>query len=134
MGPMQEHRHGGRSSPVRHEATRRARPGLESSQTLPSALSLNCGGGRLVQTGRLRPSDISAVSEANRRDSFGQLGPQSSLSIQPFEGSRFVRGGRYGISIDFGLAVVEKQSVCGTIFESEFIELTKKRKLTITSS
>jgi hypothetical protein len=59
---------------------------------------------------------------------------RSSLSIQPFEGSRFVRGGRYGISIDFGLEVVEKQSVSGTIFESEFIELAKKLKLTITSS
>ena len=59
---------------------------------------------------------------------------RSSLSIQPFEGSRFVRGGRYGISIDFGLEVVEKQSVCGPIFESEFIELTKKLKLTIASS
>jgi hypothetical protein len=62
---------------------------------------------------------------------------RSSLSIQPFEGSRFVRGGRcgrYGISIDFGLEVVEKQSVCGTIFESEFIELSKKLKLTIASS
>jgi hypothetical protein len=59
---------------------------------------------------------------------------RSSLSIQPFEGSRFVRGARYGISIDFGLEVVEKQSVCGTIFEAEFIELTKKLKLTIASS
>ena len=39
---------------------------------------------------------------------------RSSLSIQPFEGSRFVRGGRYGISIDFGLEVIEKQSVRGT--------------------
>ena len=59
---------------------------------------------------------------------------RSSLSIQPFEGSRFVRGGRYGISIDFGLEVVEKQSACGTIFESEFIELAKKLKLKIASS
>jgi hypothetical protein len=59
---------------------------------------------------------------------------RSSLSIQPFEGSRFVRGGRYGISIDLGLEVIEKQRVCGTIFESEFIELTKKLKLTIASS
>jgi hypothetical protein len=49
------------------------------------------------------------------------------LLIQRLEGSRFVPGGRYGISIDCGLEVVEKQSVCGTIFESEFIELTKKR-------
>ena len=56
---------------------------------------------------------------------------RSTLSIQPFEGSRFVRGGRYGISIDFGLEVVEKQNVCGAIFESEFIELTKKLQLTI---
>jgi len=59
---------------------------------------------------------------------------RSSLSIQPFEGSRFVRRGRYGISIDFGLEVVEKQSVCGTILKSEFIKLTKKLKLTIASS
>jgi hypothetical protein len=46
--------------------------------------------------------------------------------IQRLEGSRSVRGGRYGIAIDFGLAVVEKQSVCGTILESELIELTNK--------
>ena len=59
---------------------------------------------------------------------------RSSLSIQPVEGSRFVRGGRYGISIDFGLEVIEKHRVCGTNFESEFIELTKKLKLTIASS
>jgi hypothetical protein len=52
----------------------------------------------------------------------------------PFEGSRIVRGGLYGISIDFGLEVVEKQSVCGTTFESKFTELTKKLKLTIASS
>ncbi len=44
-----------------------------------------------------------------------------------------VRGGRYGISIAFGLEAVEKQSVCGTIFESKFVELTKKLKLTIAS-
>jgi hypothetical protein len=36
---------------------------------------------------------------------------RNSLSIQPFEGSRFVRGGRYGISIDFGLEVIEKKSI-----------------------
>jgi hypothetical protein len=47
---------------------------------------------------------------------------RSSRSIQPFDGSRFVRGGRYGISIDFGLEVVEKQSICGAIFESKFID------------
>jgi hypothetical protein len=60
--------------------------------------------------------------------------PPWALQIQRFEGSRFVRGGRYGISIDFGLEVVEKQSVCGTIFESKFIELTKNLKLTSASS
>jgi hypothetical protein len=59
---------------------------------------------------------------------------RSSLSIQPFEGSRFVRGGRYGISIDFGLEVIEKQSVCGAIFKSKFIDPTMKPGLTITSS
>jgi hypothetical protein len=62
------------------------------------------------------------------------LGLRSSLSIQPFEGSRFVRGGRYGISIDFGLEVVEKKSTCGASFKSKFIDLTMKPKLTIASS
>jgi hypothetical protein len=59
---------------------------------------------------------------------------RSSLSIQPFEGSRFVRGGRYGISIDFGLEVVEKKSACGASFKSKFIDLTMKPRLTIASS
>jgi hypothetical protein len=78
---------------------------------------------------------LSVVSEATAE---GELGAgqnlRRSLLIQRLKGSRFVRGGRYGISIDFGLEVVEKQSVCGTIFESEFIELTKKLKLRIASS
>jgi hypothetical protein len=59
---------------------------------------------------------------------------RSSLSTQPFEGSRFVRDGRYGISIDSGLEVIEKQSVCGAIFKSEFIDRTMKPKLTIAAS
>jgi hypothetical protein len=59
---------------------------------------------------------------------------RSSLSIQPFEGSRFVRGGRYGISIDFGLEVVEIKSTCGASFKSKFIDLTMKPRLTIASS
>ena len=80
----------------------------------------------------LLPDDVRAVSEADRAREFRLT--RSSLSIQPFGGSRFVRGGRYGISIDFGLEVVEKQSVCGTMFKSEFIALTKKLKLTIASS
>jgi hypothetical protein len=44
-----------------------------------------------------------------------------ALSIQRLEGSRFARGGRYGILIDFGLEVIEKQMVCGAIFKSKFI-------------
>jgi hypothetical protein len=32
-------------------------------------------------------------------------------AIKPFEGSRFVRGGRYGISIDFFGEVIEKEGV-----------------------
>src|SRR5258708_39726066 len=59
---------------------------------------------------------------------------RSSLSIQPFEGSRFVRGGRYGISIDFSSEVVEKKSICGASFKSKFIDLTMKPRLTIASS
>jgi hypothetical protein len=57
-----------------------------------------------------------------------------SLSIQPFEGSRFVRGGRYGISIDFGLEVVAKKSTCVATFISKFIDLTMNPRLTIASS
>ena len=78
--------------------------------------------------------DVKAVSEATSATVSASLDLRSSLSIQPFEGSRLFRGGRYRISIDFSLEVVEKQSVCGPIFESEFIELTKKLKLTIASS
>jgi len=55
----------------------------------------------------------------------------SSLSIQAFEGSRFVRGGRYGISIDFSLEVVERESTCRTNIKSKFIDLTMKRRLRI---
>jgi hypothetical protein len=62
-----------------------------------------------------------------------RLDLRSSLSIQPFEGSRFVRGGR-GISIDFGLEVVEKKSICAASFKSKFIDLTMKPRLTIASS
>ena len=61
------------------------------------------------------------LRESERHDSAVSLDLRSSLSIQPFEGSRFVRGGRYGISIDFGLEVVEKENTCGETFKSKFI-------------
>jgi len=57
------------------------------------------------------------------------LDRRGSLSIQPFEGSRFVRRGRYGISIDSGLEVVEKKNICGASFKSKFIDLTMKPRL-----
>jgi hypothetical protein len=44
-----------------------------------------------------------------------------------------VRGGRYGISIDFGLEVVEKENTCWETFKSKFIDLTIKPRLTIAS-
>jgi hypothetical protein len=56
-----------------------------------------------------------------------------AVSIGSFEGSRFVRGGRYGISIDFGLEVIEKENTCGDTFKSKFINLTIKPRLTIAS-
>jgi hypothetical protein len=49
------------------------------------------------------PDDASAVSEANGTTVSVGLDLSGALSIEPFEGSRFVRGGRYGISIDFCL-------------------------------
>jgi hypothetical protein len=69
--------------------------------------------------------------EAPRGNSGLILVDVGAFSIQRLEGNRFVRGVRYGFSIDFGLEVIEKQSACGKIFESKFIELTKKLKLTI---
>jgi hypothetical protein len=62
------------------------------------------------------------------------LDRKGSLSIQLSEGSRVVRGGRYGILIDFGLEVVEKNNICGASFKSKFIDLTMKPRLTIASS
>ena len=50
---------------------------------------------------------------------------RSSLSIQPFEGSRFVRGGRYGISMDFGLEVVGRKSSCGATVNLELISFPR---------
>ena len=38
-------------------------------------------------------------------------------------------GGRYGISIDFGLEAVEKKNICGARFKSKFIDLTMKPRL-----
>jgi hypothetical protein len=78
--------------------------------------------------------NVRAVSEANRATGSVGLDLRTSLSIQPFEGSRFVRGARYGISIDFSLEVVEKKSICGASFKSKFIDLTMKSRLTIASS
>jgi len=52
----------------------------------------------------------SVVSEATAEEELGvRQNLRRSLLIQRLEGSRLVRGGRYGISIDFSLEVVEKQ-------------------------
>jgi hypothetical protein len=56
-----------------------------------------------------------------------------AVSIGSFEGSRFVRGGRYGISIDFGLEVVENENTCWGTLKSKFIDLTITPRLTIAS-
>jgi hypothetical protein len=55
------------------------------------------------------------------------------VSIGSFEASRFVPGGRYAISIDFGLEVIEKENTCGERSKSKFIDLTIKPRLTIAS-
>jgi hypothetical protein len=57
-----------------------------------------------------------------------------ALLIQRLEGSRFVRGGRYGISIDLGLQVVGKKSSCVTIFKSMLIDISMKPGSMIASS
>jgi hypothetical protein len=54
-----------------------------------------------------------------------------ALSIQRLEGSRFVRGGRYGISIDFGLEVVGKTGCCVAMLKSN---ISMNRGSTIASS
>jgi hypothetical protein len=63
-----------------------------------------------------------------RQHDFGVCG---ALSIQRLEGSRFVRGGRYGISIDFGLEVVGKTGSCVAMPKSN---ISINRGSTITSS
>jgi hypothetical protein len=78
--------------------------------------------------------NVSAVSEANQREVSASLDSGVRFRYRPFEESRFVRGGRYGISIDFGLEVVEKDNSCGESFKSKFIDLTVKPRLTIASS
>jgi hypothetical protein len=42
--------------------------------------------------------------------------------------------GRYGISIDFGLEAVEKDTPCGETFKLKVIDLTIKPRLTINPS
>ena len=66
------------------------------------------------------PEVLVLYQKRPRRELGARQNLRRSLLIQRLEGSRFVRGGRYGISIDFGLEVVEKQCVCGAIFQSEF--------------
>ena len=80
------------------------------------------------------PRSLRAVSEASEREKGSPILMGGEFLIQRLEGSRFVRGGRYGISIDFGLEVAERESTCGKTFKSKFIDLTMKRRLTITSS
>jgi hypothetical protein len=57
-----------------------------------------------------------------------------ALLIQRLEGSRFVRGGYYGISIDLGLQVVGKKSGCATILKSKLIDIGMKPGSMIASS
>jgi hypothetical protein len=46
----------------------------------------------------------------------------------------FVRGGRYGISIDFGLEVVGKNSTCGATGNLELISFPMMPRLPMASS
>jgi hypothetical protein len=41
----------------------------------------------------------------------------------------FVRGGRYGILIDFGLDIIEKKSACGASFNSKLTDPTMEATL-----
>jgi hypothetical protein len=46
----------------------------------------------------------------------------------------FVRGGRYGISIDFGLEVVGRKSICGVAVNLELISFAMMPRLPMASS
>jgi len=46
----------------------------------------------------------------------------------------FVRGGRYGISIDFGLEIVESKSTCGVTVNLELISFPMTPRLPMASS
>jgi hypothetical protein len=80
------------------QATHRLSPPRTSAvHPLPPLTQVGCRG----HIAGLRLDHVSAVSEANGTTVPVSLDRRSKLSIQPSEGSRFVRGGRYGISIDF---------------------------------
>jgi hypothetical protein len=78
--------------------------------------------GRLILASRKWARNArSAVSDAPHQKSAGRFVTWcGARPIQLFEGSRFVRGGRYGISIDFGLEVVERKNACGSTSISKF--------------
>ena len=79
--------------------------------------------------------DASAVSDAPHQKSPGRFVTWcGARPIQLFEGSRFVRGGRYGISIDFGLEVVERKNACGSTSISKFHRSNQEAQAAITSS
>jgi hypothetical protein len=73
---------------------------------------------------------LRAVSEAPLRGSMNQVGVWRRLRYSDLKEAACVRGGRYGISIDFGLEVVERLRTCGETFKSKFIDPTMEPKLT----
>jgi hypothetical protein len=53
-----------------------------------------------------------------------QIGVWRRLRYSDLKEAACVRGGRYGISIDFGFEVVERLGTCGETFKSKFIDPT----------
>jgi hypothetical protein len=85
---------------------------------------------RLARQG-LVAENLRAVPEApSRRRRFVFLAALA-LQVQRFEGSRPQVSNRYGISIDFGLEVVERTGTCKTRIKWRLINLRRKLTLTV---
>ena len=103
---------------------------LMAAQMRPAATDFVVPVGSRATRKLFRARSLRAVSEAHpkkRHDSSWEC--EGRFRYSDLREAAFVRGGRYGISIDFGLEVVGKKSTCGATSKPKFIALTMKPKL-----
>ena len=78
--------------------------------------------------------DLSAVSDAPILEVRGWALCWERVRYSRLKEAAFVRGGRYGISIDFGLEVVGRKSSCGATVNLELISFPMMPRLPMASS